>query len=53
MLVALKYFTLWWGLTGVWMSFGVFNGVRLAGVLLHQLRNGALANRNLRNTTNA
>lgn len=31
------------GLTGVWMSFGVFNTLRLVGVLLHQTRTGPLA----------
>eukprot|EP00520_Triparma_pacifica_P010080 CAMPEP_0118659188 /NCGR_PEP_ID=MMETSP0785-20121206/14975_1 /TAXON_ID=91992 /ORGANISM="Bolidomonas pacifica, Strain CCMP 1866" /LENGTH=409 /DNA_ID=CAMNT_0006552269 /DNA_START=271 /DNA_END=1497 /DNA_ORIENTATION=+ len=28
MMVALHYFVMWWGLTGVWASFGVFNGLR-------------------------
>eukprot|EP00577_Skeletonema_sp_RCC1716_P006533 CAMPEP_0113434300 /NCGR_PEP_ID=MMETSP0013_2-20120614/35512_1 /TAXON_ID=2843 ORGANISM="Skeletonema costatum, Strain 1716" /NCGR_SAMPLE_ID=MMETSP0013_2 /ASSEMBLY_ACC=CAM_ASM_000158 /LENGTH=620 /DNA_ID=CAMNT_0000324285 /DNA_START=141 /DNA_END=2005 /DNA_ORIENTATION=- /assembly_acc=CAM_ASM_000158 len=32
-----------YGLTGVWMSFGVFNIFRLAGVWLHQTRLGPLA----------
>eukprot|EP00581_Thalassiosira_minuscula_P016757 CAMPEP_0183732202 /NCGR_PEP_ID=MMETSP0737-20130205/37789_1 /TAXON_ID=385413 /ORGANISM="Thalassiosira miniscula, Strain CCMP1093" /LENGTH=592 /DNA_ID=CAMNT_0025965135 /DNA_START=276 /DNA_END=2054 /DNA_ORIENTATION=+ len=31
------------GLTGVWMSFGVFNSCRLAGVWLHQTKNGPLS----------
>ena len=35
------------GLTGVWMSFGVFNTLRLAGVFLHQTRFGPLANSNM------
>ena len=33
------------GLNGVWMSFGIFNCLRLAGVALHQLRTGPLARR--------
>lgn len=32
-----------YGLTGVWMSFGVFNSFRLAGVWLHQTKIGPLA----------
>ena len=35
------------GLTGVWMSFGVFNIFRLASVWIHQTKNGPLAERNL------
>ena len=35
------------GLTGVWMSFGIFNSFRLAGVWLHQSRTGPLSNREL------
>jgi Na+-driven multidrug efflux pump len=35
------------GLTGVWMSFGVFNTLRFAGVWLHQTRFGPLANANM------
>jgi len=35
------------GLTGVWMSFGVFNVFRLASVWIHQTKNGPLAERNL------
>jgi MATE family multidrug resistance protein len=38
-----------YGLTGVWMSFGVFNTFRLAGVWLHQTRLGPLALRNITN----
>ena len=34
------------GLTGVWMSFGVFNIFRLASVWIHQTKNGPLAERN-------
>lgn len=36
------------GLTGVWMSFGVFNSLRLLGVWYHQFYHGPLANRNLK-----
>jgi len=36
-----------YGLTGVWMSFGVFNSLRLLGVLVHQKRSGPLASRNI------
>ena len=32
------------GLSGVWMSFGVFNSFRLLGVWLHQTRFGPLSN---------
>ncbi|CAJ1936441.1 unnamed protein product [Cylindrotheca closterium] len=35
------------GLGGVWLSFVVFNFLRLAGVWLHQARNGPLAKRNI------
>eukprot|EP00804_Cyclotella_cryptica_P001997 CCRYP_007443-RD/>CCRYP_007443-RD protein AED:0.18 eAED:0.18 QI:351/0.85/0.87/1/0.42/0.5/8/4815/582 len=38
------------GLTGVWMSFGVFNSLRLLGVWLHQTRFGPLANSNMEKT---
>lgn len=34
-----------YGLTGVWMSFGVFNSLRLLGVWLHQSVRGPLASR--------
>ncbi|KAL7511312.1 hypothetical protein ACHAXN_008237 [Cyclotella atomus] len=36
-----------YGLSGVWMSFGVFNSLRLAGVWLHQTKLGPLANANM------
>ena len=39
------------GLTGVWMSFGVFNVLRLTGVFLHQTRFGPLAKANMANET--
>ena len=32
---------------GVWMSFGVFNVCRLAGVWFHQTKNGPLSEREL------
>ena len=32
---------------GVWMSFGVFNVCRLAGVWIHQTKNGPLSEREL------
>lgn len=35
---ALKVFPARFGLTGVWMGFGVFNLLRLAGVWIHQYR---------------
>lgn len=35
------------GLAGVWVGFGVFNILRLAGVVVHQYINGPLAPRNL------
>jgi len=34
-----------YGLNGVWMSFGIFNCLRLAGVAVHQFRTGPLARR--------
>merc|ERR1711862_421583 len=44
---ALKTLPQRFGLAGVWWSFGVFNILRLAGVLIHQLFTGKLASRNL------
>lgn len=46
-LIALKTLPTMYGLTGVWMSFGVFNVMRLAGVWLHQTRFGPLATSNM------
>lgn len=40
---ALKEFPKDFGLTGVWMSFGIFNSLRLVGVFIHQKINGPLA----------
>jgi MATE family multidrug resistance protein len=35
------------GLTGVWLGFGVFNTIRLAGVYIHQRMNGPLSPRKI------
>mmetsp|Transcript_23110 Transcript_23110/g.64078 ORF Transcript_23110/g.64078 Transcript_23110/m.64078 type:complete len:593 (+) Transcript_23110:303-2081(+) len=40
---ALWYFPPKVGLTGVWLGFGVFNLIRLAGVWIHQRINGPLS----------
>lgn len=42
-IIALKKLPAMYGLTGVWMSFGVFNILRLIGVYIHQNVNGPLA----------
>lgn len=44
---ALNVFPQKYGLTGVWIGFGVFNSMRLLGVWLHYSRNGPLATRNM------
>lgn len=44
---ALRTFPPIYGLTGVWMGFGVFNILRLIGVFLHQRVNGPLAPRHI------
>lgn len=44
---ALRTFPPIYGLTGVWMGFGVFNMLRLTGVYLHQRINGPLAPKNI------
>lgn len=44
--LALYKFPTVYGLTGVWMSFGVFNTLRLTGVMIHQKITGPLAPRN-------
>ena len=46
-LISLNTLPNMFGLTGVWMSFGVFNSFRLAGVWLHQTKNGPLSERAL------
>ena len=46
---ALRAFPPIYGLTGVWMGFGVFNVLRLIGVFLHQRVNGPLAPKNIKN----
>lgn len=48
LLWALKAFPPVYGLTGVWLGFGVFNAIRLIGVYIHQRVNGPLSPRNLR-----
>mmetsp|Transcript_13510 Transcript_13510/g.20499 ORF Transcript_13510/g.20499 Transcript_13510/m.20499 type:complete len:680 (+) Transcript_13510:220-2259(+) len=40
--LALNKFPSQYGLTGVWMSFGVFNTLRLLGVFIHQKISGPL-----------
>ena len=45
---ALATFPTIYGLTGVWIGFGVFNSLRLAGVIAHQLRFGPLAPRKMK-----
>ncbi len=50
-LLSLNTFPKNFGLTGVWMSFGVFNIFRLAGVWLHQTRLGPLAKVNKKQST--
>lgn len=45
---ALRVFPPTMGLTGVWIGFGVFNTLRLLSVLIHQLVNGPLAPRKIR-----
>jgi Na+-driven multidrug efflux pump len=32
----LPYFTGWWGLDGIWLSYLLFNTIRLVAVLCHQ-----------------
>lgn len=48
LLWALKTFPPTFGLTGVWIGFGVFNVLRLAGVFVHQYINGPLSPRKMR-----
>jgi Na+-driven multidrug efflux pump len=48
LLWALKTFPPIYGLTGVWMGFGVFNVLRLFGVFIHQCISGPLAPKNMR-----
>jgi Na+-driven multidrug efflux pump len=45
-IIALNTLPKKYGLTGVWMGFGVFNTLRLLGVWIHQ-KYGPLARRNL------
>lgn len=51
-LMALQAFPGQYGLTGVWMGFGVFNSLRLMGVWLHQSVIGPLAERKLNKESN-
>jgi Na+-driven multidrug efflux pump len=44
---ALRFFPPRVGLTGVWLGFGVFNVIRLAGVWIHQTKTGPLTRRNI------
>ena len=46
-MLALREFPKMYGLVGVWMSFGVFNTIRLLGVTLHQFKTGPLAAKKL------
>jgi putative MATE family efflux protein len=48
LLWALQTFPPVYGLTGVWYGFGVFNMLRLGGVLIHQCVNGPLSPRRLK-----
>lgn len=45
---ALNTFPPIYGLTGVWIGFGVFNILRLAGVLFHQFGYGPLSPKSLK-----
>ena len=44
---ALQVFPPKYGLTGVWMGFGVFNTIRLLFVAIHQFMNGPLSRKRL------
>jgi multidrug resistance protein, MATE family len=45
---ALRVFPSRFGLTGVWMGFGVFNLLRLAGVCIHQFRTSPITPKKIR-----
>jgi len=47
-LVALRVLVAKFGLNGVWYSFGVFNGIRLLGVVVHQVFFSKLSKRVLK-----
>ena len=51
-LISLKTLPNMFGLTGVWMSFGVFNIFRLGGVFLHQTKLGPLSEKALAQNSN-
>lgn len=44
---ALRVFPQKYGVAGVWMGFGVFNILRLLGVIVHQTRVAPIAERNI------
>lgn len=46
-LIALRVFPPKFGLTGVWIGFGVFNIIRLVGVWIHQTKSGPLTRHNI------
>jgi MATE family multidrug resistance protein len=48
LLWAIRVFPAKYGLTGIWIGFGVFNAIRLLGVIIHQFMNGPLAARNMK-----
>jgi putative MATE family efflux protein len=50
-LISLNTLPKMFGLTGVWMSFGVFNSCRLFGVWLHQTKYGPLSESALAKTS--
>jgi MATE family multidrug resistance protein len=50
-LISLNTLPKMFGLTGVWMSFGVFNSCRLFGVWLHQTKYGPLSETALAKTS--
>lgn len=50
-LQALRVFPKHYGVTGVWMGFGVFNSLRLTGVWLHQTRFGPFARRKIQHSS--
>lgn len=49
-LTALRVFPQKFGVAGVWMGFGVFNALRLLGVIVHQTQIAPIANKNLDKT---
>jgi len=47
LLAAMPYFKAKWGLAGVWGTFFVFNGLRLAGIVIHQFFIGPFSRRKM------